>query len=93
VVLEANACGTPVIGYNVPGLRDSIRDGINGHLVMDGDYNSMAEKAASLLSEPGGLGSLSVSSAAYSKGFSWEKSAGEYEALFQEILKRTSARS
>jgi glycosyltransferase involved in cell wall biosynthesis len=86
VVLEANACGTPAIGYDVPGLRDSIRAGINGFLVPDGDYDSIAEKAASLLSEPGRLGSLSASSAAYAKGFSWEKSAVEYEALFQGLL-------
>jgi glycosyltransferase involved in cell wall biosynthesis len=33
VVTEANACGTPAIGYSVPGLRDSIRHGETGLLV------------------------------------------------------------
>jgi len=93
VVLEANACGTPAIGYDVPGLRDSIRNGINGHLVRDGEIDSMAEKALSLLSEPGLLGSLSSSSAEFARGFSWEKSAGEYEALFREVLGRQSKKN
>ena len=26
VVTEANACGTPAVVYNVPGLRDSVRN-------------------------------------------------------------------
>lgn len=87
VVLEANMCGTPVIGYDIPGLRDSIHDGVNGHLVKDGDYGAMAEKAAALLSGRGGLGPLSASSKTYASSFRWEKSADEYAALFSEILK------
>jgi glycosyltransferase involved in cell wall biosynthesis len=33
VVSEANACGTPAIVYDVPGLRDSVRDGETGLVV------------------------------------------------------------
>ncbi len=33
VVTDSNALGTVSIGYNVPGLRDSIKDGLNGLLV------------------------------------------------------------
>lgn len=33
VVTEANACGTPAIAYDVPGLRDSIKHGETGLLV------------------------------------------------------------
>jgi glycosyltransferase involved in cell wall biosynthesis len=33
VVTEANACGTPAVVYDVPGLRDSVRDGETGILV------------------------------------------------------------
>lgn len=32
-VLEANALGTPAVAYDVPGLRDSVRDGVTGWLV------------------------------------------------------------
>lgn len=33
VVTEANACGTPALVYDVPGLRDSVRDGVTGLIV------------------------------------------------------------
>ncbi|NYZ74041.1 glycosyltransferase family 4 protein [Candidatus Micrarchaeota archaeon] len=75
VVLEANTCGTPAIGYDVPGLRDSIVDGTNGHLVPDADYASMAERAVSLLLDPAALARLSEKSAAHSKKFTWRKTA------------------
>ncbi|WP_373941854.1 glycosyltransferase [Vibrio chagasii] len=32
-VMEANSCGLPVIGYDVPGVRDAIENNINGKLV------------------------------------------------------------
>lgn len=33
VILEANACGTPVIGFNRGSLSEVIKDGVNGYLV------------------------------------------------------------
>src|SRR5439155_4848303 len=33
VVTEANACGTPAVVYDVPGLRDSVRNGRTGLVV------------------------------------------------------------
>ncbi len=34
--IEANACGTPAIAYDVPGLREAIVDGQNGLIVPEG---------------------------------------------------------
>jgi glycosyltransferase involved in cell wall biosynthesis len=33
VVTEANSCGTPAVVYDVPGLRDSVRDRVTGLVV------------------------------------------------------------
>jgi glycosyltransferase involved in cell wall biosynthesis len=33
VVTEANACGTPALVYDVPGLRDSVRNEVTGLVV------------------------------------------------------------
>ena len=82
VVLEANSCGTPVVGYDVPGLRDSIMNGVNGYTVKKDDYQAMARKAISIVE--GDYGKISRSSIEYSKKFSWERSA-------DEILKRLMA--
>ncbi|MFN7990611.1 MAG: glycosyltransferase family 4 protein [Candidatus Micrarchaeia archaeon] len=78
VVLEANACGTPVVAYDVPGLRDSIRNGINGYLVKDGDIAALSAESLHLLKGGKALSRLSASSIGYSRGFTWERSADAF---------------
>jgi glycosyltransferase involved in cell wall biosynthesis len=43
VLLEANACGTPVIAFNAPGgIKEIVKEGFNGYLVDYLDVNNMA---------------------------------------------------
>lgn len=42
-VLEAGALGVPCVGYDVAGLRDSVRDGETGLLVRSGDVLGLAD--------------------------------------------------
>ncbi|MGV3504255.1 MAG: glycosyltransferase [Adhaeribacter sp.] len=45
VVIEANACGTPVIAFHSPGgIGEILVNGSNGWLVRDGDIKAFAEK-------------------------------------------------
>ena len=46
--LEAMACGTPVIGSNVGGIKFSVRDGETGYLVPPKDPLAAAERIAHL---------------------------------------------
>lgn len=41
VVMEANCCGVPAIGYEVPGTRDAIVNGVNGYIVNKGDTRAV----------------------------------------------------
>jgi glycosyltransferase involved in cell wall biosynthesis len=50
VALEAQSAGTPVVGYDVDGLRDAVRGG--GVLVPSGDVAALRAAVADLLEDP-----------------------------------------
>lgn len=52
VYLEANACGTPVVGARTGGVPDAIRDGETGLLVPPEDPAAAAEALTRLLTTP-----------------------------------------
>lgn len=74
-VLESNACGTPVIASNVPGLRDAVRDGETGLLFGHGDIDDLAEKIRTLLDDPALRARLTVNAIAWAGEFHWENAA------------------
>jgi len=82
VVTDANAFGTPAVGYDIPGLRDSIKDGYNGLLVRP-DPRSMAEGLESILSQEAMRRQMSENALEWSKQFSWDRSAQAFEALLE----------
>ena len=51
VLLEAMACGVPVIGSNTGGISSIIDDGYNGFLVTEKSPEDLAEKIGILLSD------------------------------------------
>lgn len=52
VLVEANACGKPVVSTATTGAKEIIQDGYNGFLVPIGDAGKMAEKILYLLNNP-----------------------------------------
>ena len=49
--LEANACGTPVIGIAEGGAKETIVDGVNGYLVNDDAPELIGEKIVAIMSD------------------------------------------
>ncbi len=88
-VVEAASQGTPTIGYDIPGLRDSIKDGLTGVLVAANDYIRMGLEAVRLLQDREMLMTLSANALNYSRGFSWDTTARQ----FYDILKKVCSRS
>ena len=52
VALEAMACGSPVVASRVGGLTTTVRDGVTGYLVPEGDPAALAGRLAALLRDP-----------------------------------------
>ncbi|PIR06994.1 MAG: hypothetical protein COV55_01040 [Candidatus Komeilibacteria bacterium CG11_big_fil_rev_8_21_14_0_20_36_20] len=52
VLVEANACGKPVVATATTGAKEIVRDGYNGWLVPIGDAQAMADKILYLLNSP-----------------------------------------
>ncbi|MCD9557574.1 glycosyltransferase [Photobacterium carnosum] len=48
-VMEANACGLPVVAYDVPGCRDAIVNDINGKLIKLKDIEGFSDAIQELL--------------------------------------------
>ena len=74
VVTEANACGTPAIVYDVPGLRDSVRDGHTG-LVVEARPEALAEAMVRLASDPALRARLAEEALSWSRAFSFDAAA------------------
>ncbi|MCD6411314.1 MAG: glycosyltransferase family 4 protein [Thermoplasmata archaeon] len=84
VVIEANAMGTPAIGYDIPGLRDSICDGKTG-LLCDPNPRAMAENIKMLYEDEGLRKRLSENALKWSKNFSWDESAKRFYEILKEV--------
>lgn len=52
VLIEAMATGVPVIGTNVPGIRDVIEDGVSGRLVPPRNPIALANAIQKVLNDP-----------------------------------------
>ena len=86
-VLEANACGTPVVATDVPGLRDSVRPGLNGLRVPRGDAPALAGALARVLEDSSLRASLSSGALAWAGRFGWDAVAD----AFAEVLEALAA--
>ncbi|QSA96243.1 glycosyltransferase [Methylococcus sp. EFPC2] len=51
-LLEAAACGVPIVACRAGGIPEAVRDGVNGYLVEPGDSRGLAEALLKLLDKP-----------------------------------------
>jgi glycosyltransferase involved in cell wall biosynthesis len=85
-VLEAMACGLPVVAFRVGGLPDCVFDDINGYLVKPGNLKELIEKiklAYENKERLGKNGRLLVE-----KIFNWKYVVDRYIELYEEVARR-----
>lgn len=87
VVIEAAAMATPTVGYDVPGLRDSIVDGKTGILCKP-NTQDCAEKILQLIKNRQLYETLTQNCLRWSRKFSWDKSVNESLSLIDRLITR-----
>jgi glycosyltransferase involved in cell wall biosynthesis len=86
-VLEAMACGLPIVGTQASGLRDLVRDDVNGYLVPIKDPDALAEALARLVDngyERRRMGREGRKLA--EREFAWEYIAEQYTRVYEQVL-------
>jgi glycosyltransferase involved in cell wall biosynthesis len=86
-VLEANACGTPVVASDVPGLRDAVRDGETGTLYPYGDVPALAARIVKLLRDVELRTRLGENAIAWAKTFDWDVAADRALEVLEQRVK------
>lgn len=82
VVIQANVMGTPAIGYNVPGLKDSIVNGKTGVLVEN--YIEMAEVILKLWQNKEEYEKMVSQAIEWAKKFSWQRTQFDFLEYLKE---------
>ncbi len=87
VVLEALACGTPVVAFDIGGMPDLIDHQINGYLARANDATDLAEGLAWVLNHPGRRSVLAAAARDKTeKEFDIRTIVGRYRAAYESLL-------
>lgn len=89
--LEAMACGTPVIGANVGGIKHSVADGETGYLIPPKNPEALANRLTHLLSQPSLIKTMQAAALKRVHGlFTWTKVAEAVANVYNEVLTQGS---
>ena len=92
VALEAQACGRPVVGADVAGLRSVVRDEVSGYLVEGHDPAAYADRIGRLLDNPELAQQMGRRGRLLAQRFSWTRTADSLQKVFEEVADRYQVR-
>jgi glycosyltransferase involved in cell wall biosynthesis len=89
-LLEAAACGRPIVGADMPGIREIVRQDETGLLVPPGDVSRLAEALAALAADPMRRQAMGQAGRALvEREFSEAIVAGQTLQLYRGLLRHT----
>jgi len=85
--VEAMACGTPVVGAAVGGIKSTVEDGRSGYLVPPNDPDALADRLADLLADPSRLRAFGRRALRRARDhYTWDRVAGSVAELYEDVL-------
>ena len=90
--MEAAACGKPVVGFDVPGVRDSVKNGETGILVPPEDVQAYADAIVRICQDEELRRRLGEAGRERAKRFTWDETARKQEEFYMEVLDREARR-
>lgn len=84
--IEANACGTPTVAADVPGLRDSVSAGQSGLLYEYGNIRGLADAVLRILTDRELSDKLKVGVLEWAQRFTWEDCARRSFAAIEQTV-------
>ena len=86
VVLEAMSSGLPVIAANAGGVKDTVKDRINGLMFNPGDYNKLSCLITELIDDGSLRKKLSLNSRKTGLERSWKCIVEELLVTYQDVI-------
>ena len=91
--LESMACGTPVVGANVGGIKFSIVDRVTGFLVPPNDPGELADRLAVLAANPALARAMGRAGMHRARSmFTWERVSQHLARVYAEVARTRSPR-
>lgn len=87
VNVEANACGTPAIAADSPGLRDSVKDAVTGDLYPYGDIDELTAKMLRILQDQERRESYREKALEFAQSLSWDETARATVQVLEEAIR------
>lgn len=89
VVIEANACGVPVIVSDIPVFHETVKEGVNGYFAAPGNAASLAERMEDIIRNRANFNSQSVAETTASR-FGYETVGRQVSTWYRDVLKETT---
>jgi glycosyltransferase involved in cell wall biosynthesis len=85
VALEALATATPVIAFDIPGLREVVPEG-SGWRVPAFDVPALAERIRAVCADPALAAAAGPAGRHFAVGFDWDVLAGRQDEVYRSVL-------
>ena len=85
-ILEAMACGVPIVASKIGGIPDAVKDGENGLLVQPRDSELLADAIIYLLENEDVREKMGKNGRKRVEDYSWEKVAEMTEKVYMELI-------